>query len=139
MNSKTAPCVFVNKEKDIYLLIYVDDILIAGKEEKNIVAAKKEIAAVYDVKDLGELSYFLGTGVRRYEDGSFAINQNSYIDSICDRFSMSDARPVASPVEIGQLSQLRSLEPNTAQENCDMKGTPYRELIGGLLFVLVQK
>lgn len=59
--------------------------------------------------------------------------------SICDRFSMSDARPVASPVEIGQLSQLRSLEPNTAQENCDMKGTPYRELIGGLLFVLVQK
>lgn len=58
----------------------MDDILIAGKEKKNIVAAKKEIAAMYDVKDLGELSYFLGTGVRRYEDGSFAINQNSYID-----------------------------------------------------------
>jgi hypothetical protein len=48
---------------------------------------------------------------------------------------MGDAKPVMSPTEMGQLSKLRSGESSTAAESIDMTKVPYRELIGGLLFL----
>jgi hypothetical protein len=64
-----------------------------------------------------------------------SLSQTSYINKLCDRYKMGDAKPVISPTEMGQLSKLRSGEPSTAAESIDMTKVPYRELIGGLLFL----
>jgi hypothetical protein len=38
--SRACPCVFKMNEKKVYLLVYVDDILIIGKNDKEITEAK---------------------------------------------------------------------------------------------------
>ena len=50
---------------------YVDDIVIAGSDKTSIERVKKQLAAKFDIKDLGDLSYFLG------ENTSWTLSQVS--------------------------------------------------------------
>jgi hypothetical protein len=54
---------------------------------------------------------------------------------MCEKYKMSDAKPVITPTDMGILSKLRSGEPSTAEESIDMAKVPYREMIGRLLFL----
>ena len=47
-------------EKRTFLLVYVDDILIASTSKKEIVAIKRELKELFDIRDLGEANLFLG-------------------------------------------------------------------------------
>jgi hypothetical protein len=60
--SETDPALFV---KGIgcdatYFLVWVDDILMAGKRMEEIAAVKRLLGEVFDVRDLGKATYFLG-------------------------------------------------------------------------------
>ena len=45
------------------LLIYVDDIIITGNNVKDILALKQFLHSHFQIKDLGDLKYFLGIEV----------------------------------------------------------------------------
>ena len=47
----------------VIIAVYIDDILIAGKIDKRIAEEKAAIAAHFEVKDMGDLHYFLGVKV----------------------------------------------------------------------------
>ena len=49
-------------------MLYVDDILIAGSIIVEIEKIKQEFTTRYEMKDLGELKYYLGMYVKRTED-----------------------------------------------------------------------
>jgi hypothetical protein len=87
------------------------------------------------MKDFGVAKYFFGVEIHKEDDGSMSLSQTSDINKLCDMYKMGDAKPVITPTEMGQLSKLRSGEPSTAAESIDMTIVPYRELIGGLLFL----
>ena len=54
------PCIYIAKSGDPFIIgIYVDDILLAGKSDKRISEVKLALAERFDVKDLGELNYFV--------------------------------------------------------------------------------
>lgn len=53
----------------IALLIYVDDVIIASNDLKEIDAVKKFLHESFTIKDLGELKYFLGIEVARSAKG----------------------------------------------------------------------
>ena len=76
IQSTSDPCLYKNgKEKNaIYIIVYVDDILISGSE-KQIKEFIKELTKHYEVKDLGEISYYLGIKISRNEKGDFYLNQ----------------------------------------------------------------
>ncbi|XP_074361424.1 uncharacterized protein LOC141701687 [Apium graveolens] len=71
----------------IYVLIYVDDILVTGSVSKQIHTLLQQLGSVFAIKDLGEISYFLGieavhcaSGVLQYltftrPDISIAVNK----------------------------------------------------------------
>ena len=46
------------KGSNIYILVYVDDILVAAKNLADINYVKARLRAIFDVKDLGEAKYF---------------------------------------------------------------------------------
>ena len=52
------------------LLLYVDDLLLAGKEEL-IKYARKRLVVEFEMKDLGMMHYFLGMEVWKNADGIF--------------------------------------------------------------------
>ena len=41
-------------------MIYVDDIIITGSNKEGIISTKAFLKSSFDIKDLGELKYFLG-------------------------------------------------------------------------------
>jgi hypothetical protein len=63
-------CLFVKTDGDeTYLIsLYVDDILIAGSDLSKIEEIKSEFTSRYEMKDLGELNYYLGMKVTRTAD-----------------------------------------------------------------------
>jgi hypothetical protein len=56
------PCIYKSKvEGDcFYIGVYVDDIVLAGKDKARIQEVKQMLASKFDIKDLGRLTYFLG-------------------------------------------------------------------------------
>lgn len=62
-------CTYVKMAKDggiaVYLLIYVDDMLVAANDIKEIEMVKWQLAKKFDLKDLGEASKILGMDIQR--------------------------------------------------------------------------
>uniref|UniRef100_A0A0V0GY18 Putative ovule protein n=1 Tax=Solanum chacoense TaxID=4108 RepID=A0A0V0GY18_SOLCH len=64
-------CVFVQKISDndfIILLLYVDDMLIVGKNTSKIDELKKELRKSFAMKDLGHAKQILGMRITRLRD-----------------------------------------------------------------------
>lgn len=51
---------FKSNHTTIFVLAYVDDIIITGNNEDAISDIKKFLTQAFSIKDLGNLSYFLG-------------------------------------------------------------------------------
>ena len=111
----------------VYVIVYVDDLLIAGKEE-DINYTVKSLQEEYEVKDLGEVSYYLGINIQRTKDGNYALDQENKINEIIEKFNLSDSKPCETPMEPGYLN----LED---EENLLPQNTQYRQAIGSLLYI----
>ena len=65
-HSDTDHCLYTKQAKDgslLILILYVDDMLIAGKNIHEVDALKSKLNATFDMKDLGEASHILGMGI----------------------------------------------------------------------------
>ncbi len=53
------------EEGSVYLLVYVNDILIAAKTTDNVNTVKVTLVTTFDARDFGDASYFLGWEIKR--------------------------------------------------------------------------
>ena len=63
-------CLFVKHiGEEIYLIsLYVDDILIAGTDLNEVARIKQQFTDHFEMKDMGELNYYLGMKITRTDD-----------------------------------------------------------------------
>ena len=78
------------------------------------------------MKDLGEISYFLGISFKQ-GNGVIKMNQKRYIQKILDRFGMSDCQPRTTPCE-------QRFEGMSDSEQVDPRR--YREIVGSLIYLM---
>ncbi|PNX64837.1 retrovirus-related Pol polyprotein from transposon TNT 1-94, partial [Trifolium pratense] len=76
----------------LYLLVYVDDIIITGNDEAEIQRLKQHLSLHFQTKDLGPLKYFLGIEVAQSKTG-VAITQRKYALDILEETGLLDCRP----------------------------------------------
>ncbi|XP_026459264.1 uncharacterized protein LOC113359913 [Papaver somniferum] len=115
----------------LFVLVYVDDIIITGNNETSISNLKKFLEKSFSIKDLGKLQYFLGIEVSRSNRGIF-LCQRKYILDILKDAGLTGDRTSDFPME----QQLR-LKPNDGQPMSDP--TIFRRLIGRLLYLTVTR
>jgi len=60
-----------SSNKYIYLVVYVDDIVITGDDRDGIAGLKHHLVQHFQVKDLGRLRYFLGIEVAQSKAGVY--------------------------------------------------------------------
>ena len=100
--SKFDSCVYFSKLSDmshIYLLIYVDDMLIACKSRKEIQKLKEQLASEFEMKDLGAAKKILGMDITRdRKRGVLTLSQQSYLEKVVSQFGMMDAKHVLTPI-----------------------------------------
>ncbi|KAG5666630.1 hypothetical protein PVAND_014646 [Polypedilum vanderplanki] len=107
IQSQADMCFYIKNlsDKSCYLIIHVDDILIAGSD----------------------LEIISQTQAKLNEEGNFFINQENYIKKIVSGASLSDAKPSRIPLDVGYYK----LEDEVLLED----NKEYRKLIGMLLYV----
>ena len=69
----------------VYLVVYVDDLLITGNNDDYIESIKRELKKCFDMTDLGLLHYYLGIEVIQNSKFIF-ISQKKYIGELLYRF-----------------------------------------------------
>ena len=73
----------------VFLVLYVDDILLIGNDVATLSSVKVWLSAQFDRKDLGETNHILGIKlIRDRQKRMLDLSQASYIDQILARFSM---------------------------------------------------
>ena len=82
----------------IYLVIYVDDIVITWNDQVGIQNLKEHLHQHFQTKDLGKLWYFLGIEVAQSRDG-ISISQRKYALNILEETGMVNYKPIDTPVD----------------------------------------
>ncbi|CAM8993457.1 unnamed protein product [Rhodiola kirilowii] len=101
----------------LYLLLYVDDILIMSNADSEIEKIKKELSMNFDMKDLGNAKKILGINIiRDIPNKKMIMSQAEYIDKVLKRFNMEHSKPAVIP--FGGHSVLSKQDcPETVKEN----------------------
>jgi Reverse transcriptase (RNA-dependent DNA polymerase) len=125
--SRYDPCLFYSKE--VYLVVYVDDVIIASCSEAAIDRLIESLKVDSQLTDEGELSSFLGIQVTKdVPNKSYILTQTGLTDRIIATLGLADANPnwvPAPPDAVG-----------SDPDGPPMKETwEYRSVIGMLLYL----
>lgn len=126
--SKYDKCLYMNDGKeDCYILIFVDDIIIASKSNNEINKIATVIGSKFETKNLGNIKQFLGMEVSRDKEGNYMLSQRNYIDKVVSDCDLSDAKVSKIPIDVGydKLSCDKMLKDNKL----------YQKMIGQLLYI----
>ncbi|GAA0140720.1 transmembrane signal receptor [Lithospermum erythrorhizon] len=138
----TDHCVFIKRFSNddfIVLLLYVDDMLIVGKDINKINELNGQLSNVFEMKDLGNARYILGMDIERDPvRRSLWLSQERYILKVLARFNMETSKPVNCP-----LSAHFKLSSKTCPQRKidieDMQHVPYASAVGSLMYAMLCK
>ncbi|WVZ54400.1 hypothetical protein U9M48_005204 [Paspalum notatum var. saurae] len=121
----------------IYLLLYVDDMLIAAKEKSEIAKLKAQLNKEFEMKDLGAAKKILGMEIiRDRKSGLLYLSQRGYIEKVLRRFNMHDAKPVSTPLA-AHFKLSSDLCPQSDDNIEYMSRVPYSSAVGSLMYAMV--
>ncbi|RVW98283.1 Retrovirus-related Pol polyprotein from transposon RE1 [Vitis vinifera] len=114
-------------DETLVVSLYVDDLLVTGSSMKQIDNFKKEMKDVFEMTDLGRMTFFLGMEVQQKQNEIF-ICQQKYAKEILKKFKMEECNPSATPM-------------NQNEKFCKKDGAAkaderlYRTIIGCLMYL----
>lgn len=121
----------------IFLLLYVDDMLIACKDMSKIQELNTLLGREFDMKDLGSTQNILGMKIRRDKvAGKLWLSQSKYVSKVLEKFNMLYCKPISTP--FAENFKLNAQEcPSTNGEKEEMNKVPHASLVGSLMYVMV--
>ena len=133
------PCVYkkTNGSAVVFLLLYVDDILLIGNDVSVLQSVKIWLSKNFSMKDLGEATYILG--IKIYRDITkrlLGLSQSTYINKMLKRFSMEQSKRGYIPMVSG-ITLSKSMCPQTQDERTHMNKIPYASAIGSIMYVML--
>ena len=130
--SRYDSCLFYRKGQNqhSYLIVYVDDILVFGETQEEVMTIKAELKAIFPAKDQGKLRHVLGLEIERdYQKKIIQIQQKSLIEKYLSNQGLRDCYPVSTPLPAGYQPKA-----NTNKATCE-EIREYQVMIGELLYL----
>src|ERR1044071_4301373 len=113
-------CVYYNEVQGgsrIYLVLYVDDMLIAAKSKSDIQKLKASLSTEFEMKDLGAARKILGVEIyRERKKRKLFLSQEGYIKKMLSRFGMSSAKPIDTPMTSNCKLEMYSVQTEEEKE-----------------------
>ncbi|KAJ0818040.1 putative RNA-directed DNA polymerase [Helianthus annuus] len=122
--------VMLKESVTVFLLVYVDDVVVTGNSEYEIKKIKTILHETFKIKDLGILKYFLGIEVL-YDKDIICLNQRKYCLELLNEYGFLGSKPVSTPIELSSLVTSK-IEKNQQLLN---NVTGFQKLIGKLIYL----
>lgn len=135
LKSDTQVLILQIKKSKMIVGIHVDDITLTCNDEELRKTVMEKLKSVFLVKDLGDISQYLG--IRVVKEGEVTkIDQQAYAERIIEKFNLTDANCKPTP---GVPNQQLSKDDSTGQggphqQDDQMKNVPYRSAVGSLMY-----
>src|SRR4051812_12485303 len=108
------------------LAVYVDDIVITGDDVEEIQRLKTRLWKEFEVKDLGQLKYFLGIEIARSPRG-IVLSQRKYVLDLLSETGMLGCKVPSTPVEQNHKLSAEGGDPVDMEQ--------YQRFVGRLLYL----
>uniref|UniRef100_A0A3Q7XTK1 Uncharacterized protein LOC113785102 n=1 Tax=Cicer arietinum TaxID=3827 RepID=A0A3Q7XTK1_CICAR len=92
------------------ILIYVDDLLIAGNNLNDIESIKSSLQYVFSIKDLGVLKYFLGFEIAHNTNG-ISLCQRKYSFDLLEETGLLGSKPCSTPMDANLKLSISTSQP----------------------------
>ncbi|KAM6589902.1 hypothetical protein CsatA_012507 [Cannabis sativa] len=115
----------------IFLLVYVDDVILASHNLVELEALKARLHTRFQLKDLGNLRYFLGLEVARSEKGIF-VSKRPYALQLLEDLGYLGSKPVSTPMEA-------NLKLGLDEKEKLVDPTLYRRIVGKLQYLTITR
>jgi len=129
-------CIYLKASgsKFIFLILYVDDILLATNDLGLLSETKRFLSNNFEMKDMGEAYYVIGIEIfRDRSHGLLGLSQNAYINKVLERFRIDKCS--ASPVLIQKGDKFSLMQcPKNDLERKQMENIPYASVVGSLMY-----
>jgi histone deacetylase 1/2 len=119
--------------RTIFVLIYVDDIIVASSSQKATTGLLRNLKQDFALKDLGELHYFFGMEVNKVRDG-IILSQDRYASDLLTKVNMAACKLACTPLSTSE--KLSAYEGTTLGPN-DAKN--YRSVVGALQYLTLTR
>jgi len=132
--SEADPGLYIKKTKtdQVYLLVYVDDILIAAKDIKLVETTKAALLTSFEARDMGDAHIFVGYEIERDRGARrLKIAQRRMASELVTRYGLADGKTKTTPMSTA--TKLASNETDLL----DKEHFGYAELVGSLLYLSV--
>ena len=135
-------CLFtMQKDGEMFLItLYVDDILICASSTELLTELKSAFTQNFEMKDLGEVSQYLGMKITREHD-TIRVDQTQYTKDILKRFDKlireNGNRKYDTPMERDlKLTKTEGKDMTLKEAEYAMK-FPYQNIVGALLYLSI--
>ena len=130
--SKVDACLYyqMNNEKVIFVVVWVDDIIVAANSEKYLNETKELLKQSFKMKDLGQISWFLSIQFKQTNNG-IEMSQSHYLRTILERFGMDQCKPRSTPCELKLSAYTDEID-----DDCPEDERTYREIVGSLVYAM---
>ncbi len=83
-----------------FIVVYVDDLILVCNNKDKLLEMKEKIFQKFEMKDLGNLHFFLGMEVKRdCAQHLFYISQIGHLKEIFKHFCMEDCKAIKMPFD----------------------------------------
>ena len=121
----------------IILLLYVDDMLIAGSNMREINKLKRQMSEEFEMKDMGAAKQILGMSIMRdRSEGTLKLSQEKYIGKLLEKFSIQDAKTRSTPLGT-HFNLTKKQSPKTDEDKEYMAKVTYASAVGSLMYAIV--
>lgn len=128
--SNLDPCVYFSDIKKVFLLVYVDDMLIFYENNEDLNEVREYIHSKLKIKDIGNATECIGIRINQ-SNNKIEIDQQKYIVELLEKYNMHECKSVKSPSDPNV-----KLSVQTINETSDVTGeVPYQEVVGSLLYL----
>ncbi len=100
-------CVYIAQVEDLkfFIIVYVDDLILVCNNKDKLLQVKEKLSRKFEMKDLGDLHFFLGMEVERdHSQRLLYFNQIGYLKEILKRFRNEDCKAIEMPLDPMQKS-----------------------------------
>jgi hypothetical protein len=115
----------------ILILLYVDVMIITGNDLSGIRDLQHFLSQNFEMKDLGQLNYFLGLEVTSSSAGYY-LSQVKYASDLLSKAGLMDSKTCTSSLE-------RNIRLLATDGESLSDATLYRQLVGSLIYLTVTR